>query len=58
MIYVKREEFARYLVHNNLEVVDSIDATGSIRGMNKRFGWNKYEKIRSGKYIYAVRKRG
>jgi len=29
-----------------------IHRTGSVRGMNKMFGWKNYDKVRSGNWIY------
>ena len=29
-----------------------IHRTGSVRGMNKLFGWDKRDKVRHGNYIY------
>lgn len=55
MIYIKVSNFERYLRANRLQIMGSIDISGSVKGMNKHFGWHRYNKIKSGKYIYAVK---
>lgn len=54
MEYVKVSDLKNYLARNSLEIVGSIDRTGSVLGMRKRFGWKRYKVILSGSYYYAL----
>jgi hypothetical protein len=54
MEYVKVSELNSYLRSNNLKIVGTIDKSGSVKGMNKLYNWQRYKKIKSGNYIYAV----
>lgn len=38
----------------NLDAVRSIHRTGSVRGMQDRYGWPKGGQVRVGSYIYNV----
>ncbi len=41
--------------HNiNLEHVGSIDRSGSVRGMQRLYGWKKGGQVRIGSYIYNI----
>lgn len=49
---LEKEKQARRLV--NFDSVGNIDKSGSVRGMQKLFGWKKGGQVRLGGYIYNV----
>lgn len=52
MRYITEESATRNRV--NLEAVGSIHRTGSVRGMQERYGWAKGGQVRVGSYIYNI----
>ena len=53
MRYVRKADVPGWL-EARMDVVGSIDKTGSVRGMQRRFNWPKGGQIRVGGYIYNV----
>lgn len=51
MRYITEQTAKDYRV--NLDV-GSIHSTGSVTGMQKRFGWKKGAQVRVGSYVYNV----
>lgn len=54
MRYVRKsdEKAARRLV--NFDSVGNISVTGSVLGMQRRFGWQRGGQVRLGRYIYNI----
>ena len=53
MRYVRQDAVPRWL-ESEMDRVGSIDKTGSVRGMQNRFGWKRGGQVRVGGYIYNV----
>jgi hypothetical protein len=53
MRYVKKSEVPGWL-ESVMDSCGSIDKTGSVRGMQNRFGWKRGAQVRVGGYIYNV----
>lgn len=53
MRYVKLDRVPGWL-ERRMGSVGSIDRTGSVRGMQSRFGWPRGGQVRVGSYIYNV----
>lgn len=52
MRYITEEAAKRNRV--NLDNCGSIHSTGSVTGMQKRYGWKKGGQVRVGSYIYNI----
>lgn len=52
MRYTTKEGARRARV--NLEAVGNISVTGSVRGMQERYGWPKGGQVRVGAWVYNV----
>ena len=52
MRYVRKADFAAANRIANLTGVGNIDVSGSVRGMQKLYGWPKGGQVRVGGYIY------
>ena len=53
MRYVKKCDVPLWLA-SEMDRVGSIDRTGSVRGMQNRFGWKRGGQVRVGGYVYNV----
>lgn len=53
MRYIHKDDVAR--LPKGWDECPSIDATGSVRGMQKLFGWKKGYAFRIGGYIYHLK---
>ena len=53
MRYVKVKETPRWL-EARMDTVGSIARSGSVRGMQNRFGWKRGGQVRVGGFIYNV----
>lgn len=51
-MYITVENAKKYDI--NLEHVGSIDRNGSVRGMQRLYGWKKGGQVRIGSYIYNI----
>lgn len=56
MRYVKAGDFdrANRIVGGALDTCGNIDVTGSVRGMQNRFGWKPCGQVRCGGYVYNI----
>lgn len=53
-IRAKDDLAARRVAGRELAGCGNIDRSGSVKGMQSRFGWRKGEQVRIGGYIYNV----
>ena len=54
MRYVPAENIAQASRLVNFDAVGNIDRTGSVRGMQKLYGWPRNGQVRLGGYIYNI----
>lgn len=54
MRYVREEDAKAVRNHLNLSGVGNIHVSGSVRGMQLRYGWPKGGQVRVGQWIYNV----
>lgn len=54
MRYVKSDDVARASRLVDFDAYGSISRTGSVRGMQKLYGWKPKGQVRIGSYIYNV----
>jgi hypothetical protein len=53
-VRVKNWTEARNVTRGQLDLCGSIHASGSVRGMQKIYGWPRGAQVRIGRYIYNV----
>ena len=54
MRYVRKTEEGRARRMVDFDSVSNIDSSGSVRGMQKLYGWPKGGQVRIGGYIYNI----